>query len=89
MPLILTKTDVALGDERVEGLTFEEKIERLNFSTAIDFNNGTSLRGFCTNCLDEKDDIAFTLIYPQSQGGGARLKYYPGMRAGIEVIHQF
>ena len=83
------KADVALGDERVVGLTFEEKIERLNFSTTIDFNNGTSLRGFCTNCLDEKDDIAFTLIYPQSQGGGARLKYYPGMRAGIEVIHQF
>ncbi len=83
------KSDLALGDERVEGLTFNDTIERLNFSTTIEFNNGTSLRGFCTNCLDEKDDIAFSLIYPQSQGGGARIKYYPGMRAGLEVIHKF
>ena len=83
------KSDIALGDERVEGLTFNDTIERLNFSTTIEFNNGTSLRGFCTNCLDEKDDIAFSLIYPQSQGGGARIKYYPGMRAGLEVIHKF
>ena len=52
-------------------------------------NNGTTLRGFCTNCLDEKDDLAFSLIYPQSQGGGARVKYYPGIRAGLEVIHRF
>jgi iron complex outermembrane receptor protein len=83
------KSDIALGDERVEGLTFNDTVERLNFSTTIEFNNGTSLRGFCTNCLDEKDDIAFSLIYPQSQGGGARIKYYPGMRAGLEVIHKF
>ena len=83
------KSDIALGDERVEGLTFNDTVERLNFSTTIEFSNGTSLRGFCTNCLDEKDDIAFSLIYPQSQGGGARIKYYPGMRAGLEVIHKF
>ena len=83
------KSDIALSDERVEGLTLNDTIERLNFSTAIEFNNGTTLRGFCTNCLDEKDDLAFSLIYPQSQGGGARTKYYPGMRAGLEVIHRF
>jgi len=83
------KSDIALGDERVEGLTLNDTIERLNFSTTIEFNNGTSLRGFCTNCLDEKDDLAFSLIYPQSQGGGARVKYYPGIRAGLEVIHRF
>ena len=83
------KSDIALGDERVEGITLNDTIERLNFSTAIEFNNGTTLRGFCTNCLDEKDDLAFSLIYPQSQGGGARVKYYPGMRAGLEVIHRF
>ena len=83
------KSDIALGDERVEGLTLNDTIERLNFSTAIEFNNGTTLRGFCTNCLDEKDDLAFALIYPQSQGGGARVKYYPGVRAGLEVIHRF
>ena len=83
------KSDIALGDERVEGLTLNDTIERLNFSTTIEFNNGTSLRGFCTNCLDEKDDLAFSLIYPQSQGGGARVKYYPGVRAGLEVIHRF
>ena len=83
------KSDIALGDERVEGLTLNDTIERLNFSTAIEFNNGTTLRGFCTNCLDEKDDLAFSLIYPQSQGGGARVKYYPGIRAGLEVIHRF
>ena len=83
------KSDIALGDERVEGLTLNDTIERLNFSTAIEFNNGTTLRGFCTNCLDEKDDLAFALIYPQSQGGGARVKYYPGIRAGLEVIHRF
>ena len=83
------KSDIALGDERVDGITFNDTIERLNFSTTIEFNNGTSLRGFCTNCLDEKDDIAFSLIYPQSQGGGARIKYYPGMRAGLEVIQKF
>ena len=83
------KSDIALGDERVEGITFNDTIERLNFSTTIEFDNGTSLRGFCTNCLDEKDDIAFSLIYPQSQGGGARIKYYPGMRAGLEVVHKF
>ena len=83
------KSDIALGDERVEGLTLNDTVERLNFSTAIEFNNGTTLRGFCTNCLDEKDDLAFALIYPQSQGGGARVKYYPGVRAGLEVIHRF
>ena len=83
------KSDIALGDERVEGLTLNDTIERLNFSTTIEFNNGTSLRGFCTNCLDEKDDLAFSLIFPQSQGGGARVKYYPGVRAGLEVIHRF
>ena len=83
------KSDIALGDERVEGLTLNDTIERLNFSTSIEFNNGTTLRGFCTNCLDEKDDLAFALIYPQSQGGGARVKYYPGIRAGLEVIHRF
>ena len=83
------KSDIALGDERVEGITLNDTIERLNFSTAIEFNNGTTLRGFCTNCLDEKDDLAFSLIYPQSQGGGARVKYYPGIRAGLEVIHRF
>ena len=83
------KSDIALGDERVEGLTLNDTIERLNFSTTIEFNNGTSLRGFCTNCLDEKDDLAFSLIYPQSQGGGARVKYYPGIRAGLEIIHRF
>jgi len=83
------KSDIALGDERVEGITLNDTIERLNFSTAIEFNNGTTLRGFCTNCLDEKDDLAFSLIYPQSQGGGARVKYYPGVRAGLEVIHRF
>ena len=83
------KSDIALGDERVEGLTLNDTIERLNFSTAIELNNGTTLRGFCTNCLDEKDDLAFALIYPQSQGGGARVKYYPGVRAGLEVIHRF
>jgi hypothetical protein len=83
------KSDIALTDERVEGLTLNDTVERLNFSTTIEFNNGTSLRGFCTNCLDEKDDIAFSLLYPQSQGGGARIKYYPGIRAGLEVIHRF
>ena len=83
------KSDIALSDERVEGLTLNDTIERLNFSTAIEFNNGTTLRGFCTNCLDEKDDLAFSLIYPQSQGGGARVKYYPGIRAGLEVTHRF
>jgi outer membrane receptor protein involved in Fe transport len=83
------KSDIALGDERVEGITLNDTVERLNFSTAIEFNNGTTLRGFCTNCLDEKDDLAFSLIYPQSQGGGARVKYYPGVRAGLEVIHRF
>ena len=83
------KSDISLGDERVEGITLNDTIERLNFSTAIEFNNGTTLRGFCTNCLDEKDDLAFSLIYPQSQGGGARVKYYPGIRAGLEVIHRF
>jgi len=83
------KSDIALTDERVEGLTLNDTVERLNFSTTIEFNNGTSLRGFCTNCLDEKDDIAFSLLFPQSQGGGARIKYYPGIRAGLEVIHKF
>ena len=83
------KSDIALTDECVEGLTLNDTVERLNFSTTIEFNNGTSLRGFCTNCLDEKDDIAFSLLYPQSQGGGARIKYYPGIRAGLEVIHRF
>ena len=71
------------------GLTFLDEIARLNFSTTIEFNNGTSLRGYCTNCLDVDDDIGFTLIYPGGQGGGARVKYYEGMRAGLEVVHRF
>ena len=83
------KTNVGNADERVAGLTFLDEIARLNFSTTIEFNNGTSLRGFCTNCLDVDDDIGFTLIYPGGQGGGARVKYYDGMRAGLEVVHQF
>ena len=83
------KTNVGNADERVAGLTFLDEIARLNFSTTIEFNNGTSLRGFCTNCLDVDDDIGFTLIYPGGQGGGARIKYYDGMRAGLEVVHQF
>ena len=83
------KTDISLGDERVAGITLNDSIERLNFSATIELDNGTSIRGFCTNCLDEKDDLAFSLIYPQSQGGGARVKYYPGMRAGLEVVHEF
>ena len=83
------KTNVANADERVAGLTFLDEIARLNFSTTIEFNNGTSLRGYCTNCLDVDDDIGFTLIYPGGQGGGARVKYYEGMRAGLEVVHRF
>ena len=83
------KTDIANADERVNGLTFLDEYARLNFSTTLEFNNGTSLRGFCTNCLDKDDDIGFTLIYPGDQGGGARVKYYEGLRAGIEVVHQF
>ena len=83
------KTNVGNADERVDGLTLLDEIARLNFSTAIEFNNGTTLRGFCTNCLDVDDDIGFTLIYPGSQGGGARIKYYDGLRAGLEVIHRF
>ena len=83
------KTNVGNADERVAGLTLLDEIARLNFSTAIEFNNGTTLRGFCTNCLDVDDDIGFTLIYPNSQGGGARIKYYDGLRAGLEVIHRF
>ena len=83
------KTNIANADERVDDLTFLDEFARLNFSTTIEFNNGTSLRGFCTNCLDVDDDIGFTLIYPGSQGGGARIKYYEGLRAGIEVVHQF
>jgi outer membrane receptor protein involved in Fe transport len=83
------KTNVGNADERVAGLTLLDEIARLNFSTAIEFNNGTTLRGFCTNCLDVDDDIGFTLIYPGSQGGGARIKYYDGLRAGLEVIHRF
>ncbi len=83
------KTNVGNADERVPGLTLLDEIARLNFSTAIEFNNGTTLRGFCTNCLDVDDDIGFTLIYPGSQGGGARIKYYDGLRAGLEVIHRF
>tara|TARA_B100001559_G_scaffold300398_1_gene286483 strand:+ start:458 stop:3343 length:2886 start_codon:yes stop_codon:yes gene_type:complete len=83
------KTNVANADERVDGLTILDEIARLNFSTTIEFNNGTSLRGYCTNCLDVDDDIGFTLIYPGNQGGGARVKYYEGLRAGIEVIHRF
>ena len=83
------KTNVGNADERVAGLTFLDEIARLNFSTTIEFNNGTSLRGFCTNCLDVDDEIGFTLIYPGGQGGGARVKYYDGMRAGLEVVHQF
>jgi len=55
----------------------------------IEFNNGTTLRGYCTNCLDVDDDIGFTLLYPGDQGGGARIKYYDGLRAGLEVIHRF
>ena len=39
--------------------------------------------------LMKKTISPFLLIYPQSQGGGARIKYYPGMRAGLEVIHRF
>ena len=74
---------------RPAGLTLLDEIARLNFSTAIEFNNGTTLRGFCTNCLDVDDDIGFTLIYPGSQGGGARINYYDGLRAGLEVIHRF
>ncbi len=83
------KTNVGNADERVNGLTLLDEIARLNFSTAIEFNNGTTLRGFCTNCLDVDDDIGFTLIYPGSQGGGARIKYYEGLRAGLEVVHRF
>ena len=83
------KTNIANADERVDDLTFLDEFARLNFSTTIEFNNGTSLRGFCTNCLDVDDDIGFTLIYPGDQGGGARIKYYEGLRAGIEVVHQF
>ena len=51
------KTNVGNADERVPGLTLLDEIARLNFSTAIEFNNGTTLRGFCTNCLDVDDDI--------------------------------
>ncbi len=83
------KTNVGNADERVAGLTLLDEIARLNFSTAIEFNNGTTLRGYCTNCLDVDDDIGFTLIYPGDQGGGARIKYYDGLRAGLEVIHRF
>lgn len=83
------KTNIANADERIDDLTFLDEYARLNFSTTIEFNNGTSLRGFCTNCLDVDDDIGFTLIYPGDQGGGARIKYYEGLRAGIEVVHQF
>ena len=83
------KTNVGNADERVTGLTLLDEIARLNFSTAIEFNNGTTLRGFCTNCLDVDDDIGFTLIYPGDQGGGARIKYYDGLRAGLEVTHRF
>ena len=83
------KSDIANADERVNNLTFLDEMARLNFSTAIEFNNGTTLRGYCTNCLDVDDDIGFTLIYPGDQGGGARIKYYEGLRAGIEVVHQF
>ena len=46
------KTNVGNADERVAGLTLLDEIARLNFSTAIEFNNGTTLRGYCTNCLD-------------------------------------
>ena len=83
------KSDIANADERVNNLTFLDEMARLNFSTAIEFNNGTTLRGYCTNCLDVDDDIGFALIYPGDQGGGARIKYYEGLRAGIEVVHQF
>ena len=83
------KSDIANGDVRVDNLSFLDEMARLNFSTAIEFNNGTTLRGYCTNCLDVDDDIGFTLIYPGDQGGGARVKYYEGLRAGIEVVHQF
>ena len=83
------KTNVGNADERVAGLTLLDEIARLNFSTAIEFNNGTTLRGYCTNCLDVDDDIGFTLLYPGDQGGGARIKYYDGLRAGLEVIHRF
>ncbi len=83
------KTNVGNADERVAGLTLLDEIARLSFSTTIEFNNGTSLRGYCTNCLDVDDDIGFTLLYPNDQGGGARVKYYEGMRAGLEVIHRF
>lgn len=83
------KTNIGNADERVAGLTLLDDLARLNFSTAIEFNNGTTLRGFCTNCLDKDDDIGFTLLYPGDQGGGARIKYYDGLRAGLEVIHRF
>ena len=83
------KTNIGTLDERVSDLTLIEDFARLNFSTAIDFNNGTILRGFCTNCLDSDDDIGFTLIYPGDQGGSARIKYYDGLRAGLELIHRF
>ncbi len=83
------KTNIGNADERVADLTLLDDLARLNFSTAIEFNNGTTLRGFCTNCLDKDDDIGFTLLYPGDQGGGARVKYYDGLRAGVEVIHRF
>mgnify|MGYP005723773989 FL=1 len=43
------KSDIANADERVNNLTFMDEMARLNFSTAIEFYNGTTLRGYCTN----------------------------------------